>query len=401
MKKSIEILKIIHDKLVSNVSLDFKRNCYYKINRDSSLVGLIWERGVWKTTMLLQRIKETGQWFYLSADHTVVKSEGLFNIIFYMYENYNIKIFYVDEIHKYLGWQQEVKSIYDSFPDIKLVFSWSSSLDLYKWIVDLWRRALFYNIYPLNFSEFLKYYYDIEIPSFSFEQIIQNHKQISFEYWSKIKDVYFTNYLKFWYYPFSKRISFEEFVQKLQVLLDRIILEDLPVFLNFKIQSLDKLRKLFYFISNIPPSELNFTSLWKKIGLDKTVVENALFLLNKIGVVKLIPKWWNLSDRLRKQYKILLWNPNLYNAYSFQPDIWVIRESFFISQIAKLKDVEIFLPKKWDFVVEKFDKVWYFEIGWKKKRKTNYPENIFIVKDDIKISESDRVIPLWVFGLVE
>jgi hypothetical protein len=47
----------------------------------------------------------------------------------------------------------------------------------------------------------------------------------------------------------------------MQVLLDRIILEDIPVFLDFKTESLDKLRKLFYFISNTTPSELSFTYL--------------------------------------------------------------------------------------------------------------------------------------------
>ena len=401
MNQQFEILKSIQDSLLENISFDYKRNIYYKIDWSEKMIGLIWERWVGKTTMMLQKLKENNDWFYFSADNSIIKVSWLFKFVYYLYENYNFTIFYIDEIHKYEDWTIELKNIYDSIPNCKVVFSWSSSLDLFKWILDLWRRTSFYDIFPLNYSEFLKLFYNIDIKSYNFEYILENHKKISFEFSSKIKDKYFKEYLDFWYYPFSKWISNNLFIQKLQILLDRIVLEDLPVFLDFKNLSLDKLRKLFYFISNSTPSELSFTSLWKKINLNKNVVDNALSLLNKIGIVSLIPKFWNLSDRVRKEYKILLWNPNLYWAYSKETDIWIIRESFFVSQLRKIKNSEIFLPQKWDFILEKFDKNYYFELWWKNKLQRKYPKNTFIVKDNIKISESDYIVPLWVFWLIE
>jgi hypothetical protein len=127
------------------------------------------------------------------------------------------------------------------------------------------------------------------------------------------------------------------------------------------------------------------------------VVENALVLLNKIWLVSLIPKFWNLSDRVRKEYKILLWNPNLYNSYSKETDIWIIRESFFISVLRKIDNSEIFLPKAWDFVLEIYDKNYYFEIWWKNKKNDKYSKNTYIVKDNIIISENENTIPLWLF----
>ena len=401
MNKNYEILKSIQNELLNEISLDFKRNNFHEINWNSKIIWLIWERWIWKTTIMLQKIKEKWEWFYFSADNQMIKIKWLFDFVYFLYKEHDIKEIYIDEIHKYKNWTSEIKNIYDSFPKIKVVFSWSSSLDLYKWILDLARRIDFYNIYPLNFSEFLLFFHNIKIPSFNFEEILKDHKKISSKYFLELKEKYFEEYLNFWYYPFSKNISEWNFIKIIQNLLDKIIIEDLPVFLDFKTVSIEQLRKLFYFISNSTPSELSYTNLWKKIWLNKTVIENALNLLNKIWLIALIPKFWNLSERIRKENKIFLWNPNLYNSYSKKTDIWIIRECFFISQIKKIQNSEIFLPKKWDFILEIYDKVFHFEIWWKSKKQWKYPKNTFIVKDNIYTSESEKIIPLWVFWLLK
>lgn len=400
MNEDFQILQWIQNELMKNVSDDFKRDCFSSIDWSARMIWLIWERWVWKTTLMLQKIKADSKWFYFSADNSIIKVKWLFKFVYYLYSEFGIDMFYIDEIHKYSDWTSEIKNVYDSIPNWKIVFSWSSSLDLYKWILDLARRVDFYKIYPLNFREFLKLFYNIDIPSFSFDKIIEDHKKITLELSSNIKNIYFEQYINYWYYPFSKDIWEDSFVKKIQILLDKIIMEDLPVFLDFKNISLNKLRKLFYFISNTTPSELSFSHLWEKTWLNKVVIENALDLLNKIWLVALIPKFWNLSDRIRKEYKILLWNPNLYNSYSKKTDIWILRESFFVSQLRKVTDGELFLPKAWDFVLERFDEVFYFEIWWKNKKSDKYPKNTFIIKDNIKISENDYTIPLWLFWLI-
>ena len=288
MNKDYRILLGIQNELIKEVSLDFKRNVYHDINWKSKMIWLIWERWIWKTTMMLQKIKEKWKWFYFSADNQSIKVNWLFLFVNFLYNEHNIKIFYIDEIHKYKNWTTEIKNIYDSFPNIKVVFSWSSSLDLYKWILDLARRVDFYNIFPLNFSEFLKLFYDINIPSYSFETILEKHKEISSKYFIELKEKHFEEYLNFWYYPFSKDITKDHFTKNIQILLDKIIIEDLPVFLDFKTVSIDKLRKLFYFISNSTPSELSYTNLWKKIWLNKVVIENALQLLTNCISTKIL-----------------------------------------------------------------------------------------------------------------
>lgn len=401
MKEQYLILKNIQDSLLKEISQNFKRDIYESINWNDKIIWLIWERWVWKTTIMLQKLNENKKGFYFSADNPIAKNIWLFNFVYFLNHELNLEEFYIDEIHKYGDWTSEIKSIYDSFPNVKIVFSGSSSLDLYKWILDLSRRVSFFKIHTMNYKEYLKLYHNIDIPSYSLDEILENHINIALNYGNIHKITYFEDFIKRWQYPYLKEYDFNWYIAKFQNLLDKIIIEDLPVFVNLQTTSLDKLRKLVYFIANSTPSELSFTNLSKKIWVDKVIIENVLVLLSKIWIVSLIPKFWNLSDRVRKEYKIFLWNTNLYNAYNLSTEIWILRECFFISQVKRTENTEIYTPKLWDFTLQIYDKVLHFEIWWKNKSSSKYNENIIIVKDDIIIWESEKIIPLWLFGLLK
>ncbi|MGE4443920.1 MAG: ATP-binding protein [Candidatus Altimarinota bacterium] len=401
MKEKYLMLKNIADNLIKDISLDFKRDIYENINWDDKIIGLIGERGVGKTTIMLQKLNENKKGFYFSADNPIAKNIGLFNFIYFLNHELNLEEFYIDEIHKYSDWTSEIKSIYDSFPNVKIVFSGSSSLDLYKGILDLSRRVSFYKIHTMNYKEYLKLYHNIDIPNFSLDEILTRHIEIALKYGNIHKITYFEDFIKRGQYPYLKEFDETGHIAKFQNLLDKIIIEDLPVFVNLQTTSLDKLRKLVYFIANSTPSELSFTNLSKKVGVDKVIVENVLVLLSKIGIISLIPKFGNLSDRVRKEYKIFLGNTNLYNAYNLSTEIGILRESFFISQVKRIENIEIFTPKLGDFTLQIYDKVFHFEIGGKNKNSSKYSENIYIIKDDITIGENERIIPLWLFGLLK
>jgi predicted AAA+ superfamily ATPase len=183
--------------------------------------------------------------------------------------------------------------------------------------------------------------------------------------------------------------------------MEKVIIDDLPVFINVQTDSLDKLKRLVYFIANSTPSELSFTHLSEKIWLHKSIVENVLTLLSKIWIISLVPKFGTVSERVRKEYKMFLWNTNLYNAYNLHTDIWILRECFFVSQVKRIRLMEIFAPKSGDFTLKLYDNLRNFEIWGKGKNKRKYDEHIFIVKDTLKISEDKRTIPLWLFGLLK
>jgi predicted AAA+ superfamily ATPase len=212
----------------------------------------------------------------------MIKDVGLFKFATYLYFEMEIREIYVDEVHKYANRRDEIKNIYDHLPDMKVVFSGSSSLDLYKGMLDLLRRTDFYIVNPMNYSEYLKFFHNIDIPTVNFLELLANHKKIALQYGDLYRDRYFTDFLQKGQYPYIKTLEEEDFVVKFQTLFDKVIIEDLPVFLNAQTTSLDKLRRLLYFISNTPPSELSFNGLSQKIVIDKAIIENSLTLLNKI-----------------------------------------------------------------------------------------------------------------------
>ncbi len=399
MNNIFEYIQIIQPKLLEKVSLDFKRYIYNQINWSSPLIWIFGERWIWKTYLILQRLKETQNWVYILWDWPMVQEKWLFEIVFFLNKEYEIKQFYIDEIHKLNNWPQHIKSIYDSFPDVKVVFSGSNSLDLFHWTVDLGRRWFFYKMFWLNFYEFLKFNNTDIIWPFSFKQIITQHKKITSSLAPKIKLTQFKYYLKQGYYPFGINKDFAEFVLQVTNTLEKLLLEDLPVFHIFKTASLQKLSKLFYFLANIPPSDLTIHSLAKKLNLDHSFLENVLYILDKIWVVHLIPKYWNISDRIRKQYKILLGNPNIYFAYNLNPDIWALRESFFANMIKRIPNVQIYAGKQQDFMIIVDEKQYKFELWGKSKPRSKYNPDTFIVKDDILISQ-ENILPLYLLGFL-
>ena len=383
------------------ISLDFRREIPHQINRTSRMIGLIGERGVGKTTIMLQKLEESWSGLYFSADTAMIKDVGLFKFAYYLYFELWIYEIYVDEVHKYANRIEEMKNIYDSLPKMKVIFSGSSSLDLYKGMLDLLRRTDFYAVNPMNYHEYLQFFHQINIPTFSFLELLENYDKIAVQYWYLHRETLFEDFLQKGQYPYIKNLENTTFITKFQMLFDKVIIEDLPVFMNMQTVSLDKLRRLLYFIANNPPSELSFANLGKKIWIEKALVDNALTLLSKIWIITLVPKFWNLSDRVRKEHKIFLGNTNLYTAYNLDPDKWILRECFMASQLKRIKNAELFSPSQWDLIVEILDKVYHFEIWGKSKQAWKYDSQIYVVKDWIIVSNEKRTIPLWLFWLLK
>ena len=401
MKDIYIFLRQIEENLLDVKVKNYYRDDFYEIDWENDVVGLFGERWVWKTTILLQKRKQLNNKnsFYFSADNIAVKSNWLFNFVFFCFRNFGITNFFIDEIFKYTNWKEELKNIIDSLPQIKLVFSGSSSMALYDWIIDLWRRVYDYKINTLSFREFLKLKYNISLEKINLEELLKNHENIAINYSIKIKEIYFEEFLKNWAYPFWLELNFSSFANRLLKTLDRVILEDLSYIKNFQTQSLEKISKLLYFIANTTPSELSINHLSKKIWVDKNIVDNVLYILNKIWTVNLIQKWTNISEKTRKEFKIFLWDTNKYFVYNIKTEIWILREAFFVSELKKIDDIIISLPKSWDFNVEYNNKKYNFEIWWKNK-KNKYPKNTFIVKDNILVWEKN-VIPLWIFWMLK
>jgi len=356
---------------------------------------------------MLQKLKESKKRnIYFSADNMLIKWISLSELIFDLVHKYKIEFIAIDEIHKFQNWQKDLKSIIDSFPDLDLIVSGSSSLDLYKKTADLQRRIYNFPISTLNFSEFLTFYKNIQIQTFSFDEIVSSYESISFDLWNKMILEYFKEYMNYGFYPYSKNKR-EIYHSILLKNLQKVILEDIPTFLNFNTSTLSKVEKLFYYIANTHPSDLNYNSLWKKIDISKDLLETIITYLSKIWVLNLAIRSNKLTDIIRKEFKVFLWNPNIYFAYKDNPELWTVRESFILKVLKNINlknhfSLDIILPNYWDLVFEQNWKQYLFEVWWKSKwtKQIKNIKNSFIIKDDILIWEWNN-IPIWLFGLIK
>jgi predicted AAA+ superfamily ATPase len=134
----------------------------------------------------------------------------------------------------------------------------------------------------MNYKEYLTFFHKVELPNFTLTELLEHHENISEAYATKHKQTYFEDFLKKGQYPYIKQYEGIDYISKFQTLMEKVVIEDVPVFVNLQTDSLDKIKRLVYFIANTPPSELSFTNLSTKIGLHKSIVENVLTLLSKI-----------------------------------------------------------------------------------------------------------------------
>ena len=130
--------------------LDFVRSAMQEINWNARLIGIKGARGIGKTTLLLQYIKLhlsdlKAETLYVSLDSIWFNTHSLVELAS-EFEKKGGKYLFLDEVHRYDGWAQELKNIYDDYPFLKIVFTGSSLLEILNARADLSRRAVVYTM---------------------------------------------------------------------------------------------------------------------------------------------------------------------------------------------------------------------------------------------------------------
>ena len=136
------LLNLYHRKL-NATSCKFKRYLHKYINWEARLIGIKGARGVGKTTLMLQHIKENfknpDKAFYVSLDSLWFNKYPLEELVEYLY-NQGVEVIFLDEVHKLKNWQQYLKNFYDDYPDLKIVYTGSAMLAINNSKADLSRR---------------------------------------------------------------------------------------------------------------------------------------------------------------------------------------------------------------------------------------------------------------------
>jgi predicted AAA+ superfamily ATPase len=405
---SLALMYDEQDKLLLRTSLNVKRYLYNRINWDLKVIGILGQRGLGKTTMMLQYIKENfshdiKKALYVSLDNPFMQSVSLVEFA-KEFEQYGGEMLFIDEVHKYDDWSTHIKNIYDSL-DLKVVFSGSSILQIEKQNADLSRRAIIYHLENLSFREYLELL-DIEtFEPLKIEDILTNHEKIASDIRSKIKPLmHFKEYLQLGTYPFILEDQ-TTYHQKIIQIINLILETDLPYINKIDINQISKLKKLLYMLAINVPFVPNITDISQATNISRPKVYEYLEHLEKAKIINSLRNKEKGYNIMSKPEKIFMQNTNISYALINEVDLGSARESFFVNQIknnyaneVKLLDDTIFTSKQGDFLVKN---KYVFEIGGKNKsfKQIKDIENSYVVSDDIEMGFGNKV-PLWLFGFL-
>ena len=153
----------------------FVRSLHDSINWKNRLIGILGQKGVGKSTMILQHIKlfdNVEESLYVQADDFYFSGHRIFDLALDFFQRGGKRL-YIDEIHKYSGWTTEIKMIYDQLPLLQVVYSGSSILDLKKGgKADLSRRTREYSMPILSFREYLNISNGWQLRTSTLEEIL-------------------------------------------------------------------------------------------------------------------------------------------------------------------------------------------------------------------------------------
>ena len=379
--------------ILKNVDTSYVRNIHSTIPWNDRLIAILGARGVGKTTLVLQHIKlyeDVDTTLFVYADDLWFSTHSLVTLAEIFYTNGG-RALYIDEIHKYKNWSQEIKNIYDQYPDLKVRYTGSSILDLQKGSHDLSRRVLEFQMHGLSFREYVALRYGADIPIHTLEQVLAN--KIEFPYTDYRPVALFKEYLRQGYYPYFKESGYE---LRLTKTINAILEVDIPKFAELSISTSEKLKTLLYIVAQSVPFKPNYSKIARDLDMHRNAVSDLMVWLDKADLINILRDDVEGYKLLGKVNKIYLNNPNLAYALSDdEPNIGNIRETIFLAWLRATHKVTASSVS--DFKVGKYT----FEVGGKKKGQHQIKdvEHAYVVKDDIEYGHLNEV-PLWAFGLL-
>lgn len=390
-----------HKMLISQVSTDIVREMMHTIKWEKQLVAIRGSRGVGKTTLIRQYIKQkygisAGEALYCVMDSMYFSNHTLLDLAerFHMMGG---KHLFLDEVHRYPTWSREIKEIIDLYPDLKITFTVSSLIQILNADADLSRRVLSYNMAGLSFREFLQFYKGIHIPVYSLDEILTRYDDICGEV-SRLchPQPLFEEYLKVGYFPFYDGDE-EEYYSRIENVIDFIVGQELTQFCGVDAANTRKVKALIQFLADSVPYEVNIAKLSARLELNKHTVLGYINSLGRAELLHLLYSDSKTITRLQKPDKIYLHDPNMFYALGYGEKIGTIRECFLVNQLSVHHTVE-YGKAQGDFIIDGDITI---EVGGPDKTFEQVADlpNSYILADRIEFAVGKK-LPLWIAGLV-
>lgn len=397
----MEQLQAQHLRLLSHLAAPYERSLMNAINWNNRLIAIHGARGTGKTTMLLQHIKKAygpdpNVALYASLDHLYFSRHTLLDLADEFHKRGGQCLF-LDEVHKYEGWSREIKNIYDGYPDLKIVFTGSSLLNILNAEADLSRRCVSYDLQGLSFREYLLFKENISLPLIPLEDVLTHSLDASTQVLNTCKPLkYFKQYLQEGYYPFFLEQHID-YLTQVQKVVGMILEIELPQLSNVDVANVRKLRSLLSVVSSGVPFAVDISKMAQTAELNRNTIVTYLAHLHRARLLNLLYSDVVNLKRMQKPDKIYMENSNLLHALSLTAvETGTERETFFVNQLAYNHQIEY--SKQGDFVI---DRKYTIEVGGQSKdgKQIANVQNAFIASDDIEYALGNK-IPLWLFGFL-
>jgi len=397
----METLYNKHRILISQANLDIVRDMMNTISWDRQLVAIRGSRGVGKTTLVRQYIKQrygtnAGEALYCVMDSIYFTNHSLLDLAerFHMMGG---KHLFLDEVHKYPTWSKEVKEIIDLWPDMKVTFTGSSLIQILNADADLSRRVLSYTMPGLSFREYLRFYKGIDLPARSLDEILSDADAICDEVCRVCHpQALFEEYLRVGYYPFYDGEEVE-YYSRIENVVSFIIDQEMTLFCGVDPAYTRKLKAMMLYLADNIPYEVNIAKLATYIELNKSTVLNYLASMQRAELLHLLYADNKTVSKMQKPDKIYIQNPNMLCALSSQLNIGTLRECFAVNQLSKSHTIE-YGKAQGDFRVD--GKI-TFEVGGKDKSFDQIADlpNSYILADNMEFPIGKK-LPLWLAGML-
>lgn len=384
---------------LAGTTTKFKRSLYNEINWDVRVIGIKGEKGVGKTTLILQHIKETfdnpDDALYVSMDNLWFSTHSIIDLVDHLYAK-GVYYLYLDEVHKCPDWTALLKNLYDNYPKLNIVYTGSSMLRIDNSKVDMSRRQTLYRLHNLSFREYLEYEGIGDFRPFSLAEVLENHVKLAMEITADVKVLkYFPSYLSKGMYPFYRE-SGTDFHIRLAEAVTQTLESDLPLVEDVTFETVQKAKMLLMITAESLPFVPNVSKLCEALGTTRDSCLKILYALDRAGVLNLLTAELKNYKKLVNPDKIFLGNPNIMYALGGKTETGTIRETFFANQVGANYSLQY--PKKGDFLV---NGKYLFEVGGSGKSFEQIKDepDSFLAVDETETGTGNR-IPLWLFGFL-
>ncbi len=356
-------------------------------------------RGGGKTTLLFQKFNTypKHERIYINGEEINLLKLRLYDLFRKLNYIMDKGAVFIDEITKIKNWAEEIKIIYDKYPEYELYISGSSTIQLDKSKQILARRALYHHLLPMTFREFLRIRYNINLNKFNINKDLFSE---SIKYDIYFKEKIDRNPIELVNEFISKNLPFllKNDKRMLMDLIDKIIYEDIATTFSFDISIINKFHRLILLLAT--SEKTTYENISNDLGISKSVVGNMIRALINSSVIKPILPYGSGRIVGRKTWKYMFLVPAIRELYMEKAGSPISKiKGYTLEDIITSHMDHVFYLNEGDFVYKSI----FIEVGSKRKtikQLRNLKEkNRVVIYNGSDVDKKDSIIkiPAYLF----